>query len=89
MGAQGPAAGANTLMDSVDLEQRGPTGSEVSVLTLVEERGVLFCRLVLDVTSVAASCVSPLLVLLAYFTSLSAQSLRFNGSVVLNSVNKV
>lgn len=45
-------------MDSVDLEQRGPTGSEVSVLTLVEERGVLFCRLVLDVTSVAASCVS-------------------------------
>lgn len=80
-------------MDSVDLEQRGPTGSKVSVLTLVEERGVLFCRIVLDVTSVAAyepaSCVSPLLVLLAYFTSLSAQSLSINGSVVLNSVNKV
>lgn len=47
--------------DSADSEQRGRTGSEVSALTPEEERSVLLCWLVLDVTSVArnepASCV--------------------------------
>lgn len=58
-------------MDSADLEQRGHMGSEVSVAGSGEERSVLLCRLVLDVTSrppEPASCVYPLLTVPTYFT---------------------
>lgn len=45
--------GQGRLRLTVHSEQRGPTGSEVSVLTVVEERGVLLSGVLLDVTSVA------------------------------------
>lgn len=68
--------GANALMGSVGSEQRGLTGSKVSVQTVGKERGLLFCPIVCDLYGHIRTCIP-------CFSSarspLSAQSPRFYG----------
>lgn len=64
---------SNALTDSAESEQEGRTGSEVSTVTGVEERSMLLCWLVLNLTYKAtykpASLVSSLLIVLTLHIS--------------------
>lgn len=92
MGAEGLAAGSDTLMDSVDSEQGGHTGSKVSGLK-VGERSVLLCWLGLDVTSMATyepvSCVSPPVWLTLSHPSVSSVSYFFMAALHFTCVKYI